>query len=77
MNEDQLRALVRQVVAERLASASARDASHALAAPMLEPRSHASHGMLRMAPSVEKGQPCIIEPHVSCALCGYCQTLGH
>jgi threonine dehydrogenase-like Zn-dependent dehydrogenase len=74
MNEDQLRALVRQIVAERMA-AGAR--SEPAPSPFLEPRMHSSHGVLRMAPSVEKGQPCVIEPHVACGHCGFCQSLGH
>jgi hypothetical protein len=72
MNEDELRALVRRAVAERLALQPP-----ASAAPVLHPRDHASHGRLRMAPSVERGQPCVIEPHVGCSLCGYCQSMGH
>lgn len=73
MTDDELRALVRRAVAERLGTPS-----HAVVAPFaLHPADHPSHTLLRMAPSVEKGQPCIIEPHVGCALCGYCQSLGH
>jgi hypothetical protein len=76
MSEDQLRALVRQIVAERLASR--QPSAHAPLLPLpMEPTSHSSHGMLRMAPPVEKGQPCIIEPAVACGLCGFCQSLGH
>lgn len=76
MNEDQLRTLVRQVVAERLA-AGARHREAPLLAQCLDPGAHSSHGRLRMAPSVEKGQPCVIEPNVACGLCGFCQSLGH
>jgi hypothetical protein len=75
MNEDQLRALVRHVVAERMAARSG--ASQRFLPPLVDPSSHSSHGLLRMAPAVEKGQPCIVEPHVECGLCGFCQTLGH
>jgi hypothetical protein len=74
MTEDQLRALVRQIVAERMAAGARHD--HA-SPPLPEPTSHFSHGLLRMAPSVQKGQPCVIEPHVACGLCGFCQSLGH
>jgi hypothetical protein len=74
MTEEQLRALVRQIVAERMASGARHDPAPA---PLPEWTSHSSHGLLRMAPSVEKGQPCVIEPHVACALCGFCQSLGH
>jgi hypothetical protein len=73
MTEDELRAVVREVVAERLAARAVRPAAPA----PLDCRSHVSHGLLRMAPSVEKGQPCIIEPEVACGLCGFCQSHGH
>ena len=72
MNDDQIRAIVRRVVAERLDGSGAPHGR-----PATELHLHASHGRLRMAPSVEKGQPCIIEPDVPCALCGFCQSLGH
>jgi hypothetical protein len=75
MNEHELRALVRQIVAERVGGPVPALPPSVAAPP--EPRSHASHGLLRMAPSVEEGQPCVIEPHVPCALCGFCQSLGH
>jgi hypothetical protein len=76
MNEDQLRALVRRVVAERLAAGAPHHEAPPVA-PCVDASVHSSHGRLRMAPSVEKGQPCIIEPHVACGLCGFCQSLGH
>ena len=76
MNEDQLRMLVRQIVSERLGAGHAPAPAAVPPAPF-DPRSHASHVMLRMAPAVEKGQPCIIEPDVACGLCGFCQSLGH
>jgi hypothetical protein len=72
MNDEEIRAIVRRVVAERLAGGGAPPASTSAGA-----HAHASHGRLRMAPSVEKGQPCLIEPDVPCALCGFCQSLGH
>jgi hypothetical protein len=73
MNEEQVRTLVRRIVSERMAGGpAARRPS-----PFARPEAHASHGMLRMAPSVEKGQPCVIEPQVACGLCGFCQSLGH
>jgi len=77
MNEEHLRALVRQMVAERMAAMTARSSVAPPSMPVLEPHLHASHGILRMAPPVEQGQPCVIEPQVPCGLCGFCQSLGH
>lgn len=72
MTDAELRAIVRDVVAQHLgARPDLRSAGSG------DPRHHPSHTLLRMAPSVEKGQPCIIEPHVGCSLCGYCQSHGH
>jgi hypothetical protein len=76
MNEQDLRALVRDVIAQRVGGAD-RGPSNTWGSPSIDLRAHASHTLLRMAPSVEKGQPCIIEPDVPCTLCGFCQSLGH
>jgi hypothetical protein len=69
MTEQELRALVRDVVAERLSMQS----------PVVSaaPRRHASHARLSMVAPTEAGAPCVIEPAVACNQCGYCQSLGH
>ena len=78
MNEQELRQLVRRVVAERLGgearATTARDASNA---HVLDVRTHASHAMFRVASGSEIGGPCVIEPQVSCDHCGYCKSMGH
>jgi hypothetical protein len=76
MNEQDLRALVREMVAQRVGAAD-RGPSTSGGSPPFDVRTHASHTLLRMAPAVEEGQPCIIEPDVPCVLCGFCQSLGH
>jgi hypothetical protein len=72
VNEDALRALVRDTIA-RL---EGRDAPPAPPDPttLLNPSAHASHYQYRLTPS---DGPCFIEPGVPCNHCGYCQTHGH
>jgi hypothetical protein len=73
MTDDELRALVREVVAERFAASSG-----ASPPPHENERArHASHMLLHVAPGAETGGPCLIEPAVRCNFCGYCQSLGH
>jgi len=71
MNEDTLRALVRETLA-RLESGpplSQPDPSR-----LLQFTSHPSHYQYTLPPS---DGPCLIEPGVPCNHCGYCQSLGH
>ena len=40
-------------------------------------KTHLSHGrFVFLAPS-EPDAPCIVEPHVRCHHCGFCQSYGH
>ena len=71
MNEEALRALVRETIARLNATGEV-----AAAAP--QPVSfarHASH--YRYASLPETDGPCLIEPSVTCNHCGYCQSHGH
>ena len=73
MNEEHLRALVRDAVARHLA----RDADEFPAAAPGQPvtySSHASHFRYALPAS---GGPCLIEPAVPCNHCGYCESHGH
>ena len=71
MNEEALRAMIREAVARQLASAP----PPALAAPLLvSVVSDASHYRYTLPDS---GGPCLIEPTVPCNHCGYCQSHGH
>jgi hypothetical protein len=70
MDEQELRALVRNVVADRL-TARARNAGAEV------PHHHASHARLTMVVPTQPGSPCVIEPGVRCNQCGYCLSLGH
>ena len=71
MNEDALRALVRETLA-RL------DARPGPSQPdpdrLLQFTSHPSHYQYVLPPS---DGPCLIEPGVACNHCGYCQSHGH
>ena len=69
MNEDSLRALVRETIA-RVQSRSMPDAE----SRPLHVGPHASHYRYALPPS--EG-PCVIEPGVGCSHCGYCESHGH
>jgi hypothetical protein len=73
MNEDQLRALVRDAVARHLTG----DVAHVHSSPLEQPlpvSTHVSHYRYSLP---ESGGPCLIEPAVPCNHCGYCQSHGH
>ena len=71
MNEEALRALVRDAVARQLSASAGRES----AAPVpLTLVTHASHYRYSLPDS---GGPCLIEPTVPCNHCGYCQSHGH
>jgi hypothetical protein len=71
MNEDALRALVRDAVARHLGTGE--DAGTDRPVPVRF-ASHASHFRYALPPS---GGPCLIEPAVQCNHCGYCESHGH
>jgi len=79
MTEQELRELVRRVIADRLAGGSQTMGAQALPAPMplRDVRTHASHATFRVPAGSEIGGPCVIEPDVSCDHCGYCKSMGH
>jgi len=73
MNEEALRALVREAVARQLGGTEPRPAS-----PFTVPLTVAgdpSHYRYSSLP--DSGGPCLIEPTVACNHCGYCQSHGH
>lgn len=72
MNEDALRALIRDVIARAGSRAAASEFSGA--PPLLHFAQHPSTYQYALPPS---DGPCIIEPGVACNHCGYCQTHGH
>jgi hypothetical protein len=73
MNEDAIRAIVRDVLARRLSPARA-EPPDPTAIPLVW---HASHARYRVLSGEEADGPCWIEPTVRCNHCGYCQAHGH
>jgi hypothetical protein len=70
MDEQALRALVREAVARHLGAPPAGpDRGGRL--PLLTDASHYRYGL------PETDGPCLIEPTVQCTHCGYCQSHGH
>ena len=73
MNEDALRALIRQAVARHLTP----DASLSQAPVRSEPVTFVTHASHFRYPLPGSGGPCLIEPAVTCNHCGYCESHGH
>ena len=73
MNEDAVRALVR----ETLVRLESRNAAADLRLPPqpLDFAAHSSHHRYTTLPP--SGGPCLIEPGVACNHCGYCESHGH
>jgi predicted Zn-ribbon and HTH transcriptional regulator len=70
MDEQALRAMVREAVARQVQGAQA-------AAPAERPVTFAAHvSHIRYALPKSDG-PCLIEPAVQCNHCGYCESHGH
>jgi hypothetical protein len=72
MNEDALRAMVRESIARHAGGHPDRDVRpQAAPLPFI---AHASHYRYALPDS---GGPCLIEPSVACNHCGYCESHGH
>jgi hypothetical protein len=74
MNEDALRALVRETIA-RINAPDERSATPFAAGQPLPFARHASH--YRYSTLQPTDGPCLIEPTVQCNHCGYCESHGH
>ncbi len=72
MNEDALRALIRESVARHL-----NGGSQPPSPPFTTPISFVAHPSQYRYPLPESEGPCLIEPTVACNHCGYCQSHGH
>lgn len=68
MNEQEIRSVIRDVLAARGIGAPASEAA---------PSRHPSIMRLSMVVPTELGSPCFIEPKVGCNQCGYCVSMGH
>lgn len=71
MNEDALRAMIRQAIARHI-DAAGEDPTGRTGGVM--PAADPSHYRYALP---ESGGPCLIEPSVPCNHCGYCQSHGH
>ena len=72
MNEDALRALIRESVARHLAAGSPPPSP-----PFTTPIAFVAHPSQYRYQLPESDGPCLIEPTVACNHCGYCQSHGH
>ena len=76
MNDQELRALVRDAVARHMGAGHAAPAQAALPLKSVTPHSaHPSHGLYLTV--VNSSDACVIEPSVRCDHCGYCKSHGH
>ena len=75
MNSDELRALVRQIVADKLRERAGT--AEAVPAPgsVANYSDHSSHAVY--VSIVNTGEACVIEPDVPCSHCNYCKSHGH
>jgi hypothetical protein len=71
VNEQELRALVREAVARHLRPHAPQPPS---ALPMRQPGHPSHHQYLTV---INVGDACVIEPNVTCDHCGYCKSHGH
>jgi hypothetical protein len=75
VNEDAIRAIVRDTLARLDSSGRGGGQAASAAAQPLTFAAHPSHHRYGTLPS--SGGPCLIEPGVACNHCGYCQSHGH
>lgn len=68
MTDDEIRSVVREVLAAR----GLQPRERAAILPL-----HTSHARLSMVVPTAPGSPCVIEPAVGCNQCGYCVSLGY
>jgi len=72
MNEETLRAMIREAIAKQLPDRANEDEGSP--STQLALASHVSHFRYALPGS---GEACLIEPTVQCNHCGYCQSHGH
>jgi hypothetical protein len=72
MDEEALRAMIRESVARHLGAQAPRPAP-----PFTSPVSLLAHPSQYRYQLPESDGPCLIEPGVTCNHCGFCQSHGH
>ncbi len=75
MTSDELRALVRQIVADKLRERSGPAAAASDPPPGPTYSDHSSHDVYVTV--VNTGDACVIEPDVPCTHCNYCKSHGY
>jgi hypothetical protein len=75
MNEPELRALVRDVIARTVGQDASPGGVRRFDVAL--PQRHPSHGMFVLPVGADTEGPCLIEPAVMCNHCGYCKSYGH
>ena len=74
MNEEELKALVREAVSRHLAGPAGNVRAGAEHAGII---AHASFHRYALPRGSDTDGPCLIEPSVRCNHCGYCQSHGY
>jgi len=70
LNEEEVRALVREAIERHLGRPEK--------GVRLTPSAHPSHIILNVLPGSDMDEgTCLIEPAVRCNHCGFCQSYGH
>jgi hypothetical protein len=78
MNEQELRAIVRDAIARHAAAGGPARAMPVAPVPFTAAtRQHASHARFDVPAGADAGGPCVIEPAVTCNHCGYCKSYGN
>lgn len=72
MNEEEVRAMVREAIARRT-----RAERTGIAGPVPGFREQASYLLFPLASGGDGDGACLIEPAVRCNRCGYCLSYGH
>jgi hypothetical protein len=78
MNEQELRAIVRDAVARHLSSSAIPAAASLPRVPQRATTgvaTHPSHALYLTV--INADESCVIEPSVACDHCGYCKSHGH
>ena len=77
MNEQELRAIVRDAIARHAAATTRVPAPGGTISPFAVVRQHTSHALFAVPAGADTDGPCVIEPAVACNHCGFCKSYGH
>jgi hypothetical protein len=77
VNEQDIRALVRDAIARQAQGPTAAGTVGPVTDSGRALRRHSSHAMFVLPVGTDGDGPCLIEPAVTCNHCGYCRSYGH